>query len=76
MKDPLTNCAEQLHAMGQRLYEAKQEIERLRLTDGERKAITFMLRHAAHAAAIPAFFDSDDYILWHDVLFALLERTK
>lgn len=46
-----------------------------KLSDAERQALGFMLRHAAHAADNGAFLDSSDYKLWHDVIFALLERT-
>lgn len=69
-----------------RLLEQADEIASLRLairrlaeqdstlTAEEREAIAFMLRHAAHAAAIPSHPDSGDYILHHDALRGLLER--
>lgn len=47
----------------------------LALTEAEREAIHFMLRHAAHAADEPAFPDSADYRLHNDALSGLLERT-
>jgi hypothetical protein len=46
------------------------------LTDAEREAIAYMLRHAAVAADGWAFADSADYRQHHDAVFALLERTK
>jgi len=48
---------------------------RLRLTDAEREAIAFMLRHAAVAADDEAFADSADYRVHHDAVFGLLDRT-
>ena len=55
---------------------ARLLVDRLRLTDAEREAVVFMLRHAAYAADIPAFSDSADYRLHHDALRGLLERMK
>ena len=46
------------------------------LTDEEREAVAFMLRHAAVAADGSAFYDSADYQKHHDAVFALLERTQ
>ena len=46
------------------------------LTDEEREALTFILRHAAVAADGSAFHDSADYQKHHDAVFALLERTQ
>ena len=45
------------------------------LTDAEREAIAFMLRHAAVAADGLAFADSADYRRHHDAVFGLLDRT-
>jgi hypothetical protein len=45
------------------------------LTDAEREAVAFMLRHAAVAADGWAFADSADYRRHHDALFGLLERN-
>jgi hypothetical protein len=46
------------------------------LTDAEREAVAFMLRHAAVAADGWAFADSADYRRHHDALFGLLDRTQ
>jgi hypothetical protein len=46
------------------------------LTDAEREAIAFMLRHAAVAADGWAFADSADYRMHHDAVFGLLARTQ
>lgn len=54
----------------------QQKLQQLRLTDAEQNAIRFMLRHAAVAADEKTFPDSADYRLWHDVLFALIEKHK
>jgi hypothetical protein len=58
------------------LDEAADEIERLRLTDAEREAIQFMLRHGASGADADPYPDSDDYPLHNDTLRGLLERTR
>lgn len=44
------------------------------LTDEERRAIQFMLRHAASGADCSPYPDSADYDLHHDVIFRLLDR--
>ncbi len=46
------------------------------LTDAEREAIAFMLRHAAVAADGGAFIDSADYRQHHDAVFGLLGRAS
>jgi hypothetical protein len=46
------------------------------LTDAEREAIAFMLRHAAVAADGGAFIDSAEYRQHHDAVFGLLARTS
>jgi hypothetical protein len=46
------------------------------LTDAEREAIAFLLRHAAVAADGGAFIDSADYRMHHDAVFGLLDRTS
>jgi hypothetical protein len=46
------------------------------LTDAEREAIEFLLRHAAVAADGEAFADSADYRMHHDAVFGLLDRTS
>ncbi len=46
------------------------------LTDAEREAIEFMMRHAAYAADIPSHPDSGDYISHHVTLRGLMERTQ
>jgi len=44
------------------------------LTDEEREAVDFMLRHAAWAAANGAFADSADYRIHHDTVFRIAGR--
>ena len=46
------------------------------LTDAEREAIHFMLRHAAQSADHDPFPDSADYIPHHKVIFAMMDRLK
>jgi hypothetical protein len=46
------------------------------LTDAEREAIAFLLRHAAVAADGGAFIDSADYRQHHDAVFGLLDRAS
>jgi len=58
------------------MQDQRAEIERLRLTDAEREAIAFLLRHAAVAADGWAFADSADYRRHHDAVFGLLARTQ
>ena len=60
----------------EQLEQAASEIERTRLTDAERAAVAFMMRHAAVAADGWAFHDSVDYQKHHDAVFALLDRTE
>ena len=44
------------------------------LTDEEREALDYMLRHAAWAASEGAFADSGDYRLHHDAVFRIMGR--
>ena len=53
---------------------AVDEIERLLLTDAEREALQFMLRHAAWACDQEAYHDSGDYKKHHDEVFRLMGR--
>lgn len=81
MSDLVTRLRRWTHAVdavpaSDLMDEAAAEIDRLRLTDAEREALAFMLRHAAVSADGWAFHDSADYQKHHDAVFALLERTK
>ena len=44
------------------------------LTDEEREALDYMLRHAAWAADSGAFADSADYRIHHDTVFRIAGR--
>lgn len=71
-------CNPDMHVecLEQKCADLEDEIKRLRVNDEEREAVWFMLRHAAHAADIPAFLDSADYIMHHKTISALLKRHE
>lgn len=71
-------CNPEMHAecLEQKCEDLTAEIHRLRITDAESESIWFMFRHAAHAADIPAFPDSADYIMHHKAISALLKRHE
>ena len=58
------------------IHRLADALERARLTDEEREAIQFMLRHGASGADADPYPDSDDYPLHNDTLRGLLERMK